>query len=96
MARIDTFVEGFRTLDVSPGIRKIVDFLPDPGDALYSDVLVELVRIDLEFHWRNGQPKMVEAYLVVFPALADDSEVGPDRLRGIPPPAPGGPSAVLR
>ena len=62
-ARIDTFVEGFERSMLAQGSAQIVDFLPDPGDALYSDVLVELVRIDLEFHWRNGQPKMVEAYL---------------------------------
>src|SRR5262249_21377465 len=46
--------------------------LPDAGDEAYADVLREIVRADLEFHWRSGQPKMVEAYLGAFPALGKD------------------------
>ena len=62
-ARLDPFIEGFEHSMLAQGSAEIVDFLPDAGDELYVDVLVELVRIDLEFHWRSGQPKMVEEYL---------------------------------
>ena len=30
-------------------------FLPPPEHALYSEVLRELIRVDLEYAWRSGQ-----------------------------------------
>ena len=46
-------------------------FLPAPGDRLRPVVLEELVRTDLELHWRNRRPILVEEYLVRYPELRD-------------------------
>lgn len=43
-------------------------FLPEPGHPLYSKLLRELVRVDLEYGWDRGQPRSS------FPKLFSDRE----------------------
>lgn len=52
----------------------LADFAPDEDHALYREVLVELVRVDLECHWRRGETRALEDYRDRFPALFDDPE----------------------
>ena len=57
------------------------DYLPDPSSDTYLGTLQELVIIDLEFGWKRfsaessdiaEKPRLIEAYLIRFPALDED------------------------
>jgi serine/threonine protein kinase len=50
---------------------ELAQFLPPLEDPLRTPVLHELIRADLEVHWRRGQPIRVEEYLARFPELGD-------------------------
>ncbi len=47
-------------------------FLPAPGDSQYLPVLAELIRVDLEFRRRRGDPARLDIYRTAFPALFAD------------------------
>jgi eukaryotic-like serine/threonine-protein kinase len=49
-------------------------FLPERGHSLYSSVLRELVRVDLEYTWDRGRPRPLEDYQASFPELFRDRE----------------------
>jgi len=49
----------------------IEDHLPADADGLRRLVLVELVKVDLEFRFRTGRPVRLEDYLAAHPRLAD-------------------------
>lgn len=55
--------------------RNIAHYLPPESDPTRTSILDELLRIDLELHWRRGKGNHVEEYLARFP------EVKADRLR---------------
>jgi eukaryotic-like serine/threonine-protein kinase len=74
---VDPFVDAYEAAQARDGHAEPADFLPDPDDPLYPDVLCELIRVDLEYAWSRGQPRRLEAYRAEFPALFRD----PDRLR---------------
>ncbi|HEX4609520.1 MAG TPA: protein kinase [Urbifossiella sp.] len=57
-----------------PGRPDLAAFLPD-GPPPPTDLLVELVHIDLEFRFRNGDEVRIEEYLARFPVLAADAVV---------------------
>jgi serine/threonine protein kinase/tetratricopeptide (TPR) repeat protein len=71
-SEIDPYIEGFEREMSARGAAQIADYLPGPHEEIYPAVLRELVRSDLEFHWGQGKPKLVESYLVAFPCLAED------------------------
>ncbi len=78
--RLDDFVHRF---EASYQVDQPVcfdDYLPPADDDLYLPVLCELIRIDLEFRWEDGQaPDLVDDYLRRFPRLVSD----PSMLRAI-------------
>jgi serine/threonine protein kinase len=47
----------------------LVPFVPRGDDPLYRVVLLELVKIDLEYRWRHGNTIRLEDYLARFPNL---------------------------
>src|SRR5688572_24663501 len=49
-------------------------FLPAANHPLHVEVLVELVRVDLENAWAGGRPRRLAGYLDRYPALAAASE----------------------
>src|SRR5262245_50452107 len=57
------------------GQADIGDFLPNRSDPLYSRVLRELIRIDMEFAWARGEQRRVEEYGKRFPMVLRDKEV---------------------
>ncbi len=65
---LDGYVEAFesaaRVRDVD-----LADFLPPPAHPKYHDVLLELVRADLEFRWDRGESPRAEDYRRRFPTL---------------------------
>jgi serine/threonine protein kinase/tetratricopeptide (TPR) repeat protein len=51
---------------------QLVDFLDGLDEFQRRDLLIELVRVDLEFRLKANQPVRVEDYLKDYPALSDD------------------------
>jgi len=51
----------------------LLDFLPARDHPQFSEVVVELIRVDLEHSWRQGTPKYVADYERLFPDLLSDS-----------------------
>ncbi len=71
MDELDAFVEAFEAVR-SEGPAEIEEFLPEPTHPLYAEILRELVRIDLEYSWKAGQPRSLEDYQAAFPGLLED------------------------
>lgn len=78
-ATLDDFVEAYESAQAAGGSASLSDFLPAPGHALYSQVLRELVRVDLEYSWQRGKPERIDHYQSAYPLLARE----PDALRAI-------------
>ena len=52
-------------------------FSAPKADPTHRAVLVRLVKLDLDYRWRSGQPLGLESYLAAWPALAaDEARVG--------------------
>lgn len=66
---LDDFVENYEAAQERDGWADVACFLPEPGHPLYLEVLRELVRVDLEYSWRQGRPKRLEEYQTQFPEL---------------------------
>src|SRR5262249_12494042 len=48
----------------------LADFLPEAPPALRQMVLIELIKIDLEYRWQEHElPKQIEEYVEEFPEL---------------------------
>jgi hypothetical protein len=72
---LDDFVAAFETAQEGDGSTDLTHFLPAMPHPLYRAVASELIRVDLEFSWRRGQPKRMEDYQPLFPDLFQDQEV---------------------
>jgi len=73
---VDTFIEAWEQGGPEPGTTQpdIAQFLPSDPPALRRFVLIELVKVDLEYRWQDRRaPKTLEAYLQEFPELAEHS-----------------------
>lgn len=71
---VEDFIESFeqaRSADRNVSIR---DFLPDQQCSHYLEVLQELVRVDLDQRFRDGQITSLEEYRDEFPVLFASSE----------------------
>jgi serine/threonine protein kinase/Tfp pilus assembly protein PilF len=71
---IDPFIEAYERRQAERGEAELSEFLPPPDHPHYQNVLVELVRVDLELRFRRGRRKRIEAYLEEFPGLRQDRE----------------------
>src|SRR5262245_41428844 len=50
----------------------LAQFCPSDGDAACRrELLEELIKIDLEYRWRQGDRRLLESYLAQFPELSD-------------------------
>jgi serine/threonine protein kinase/tetratricopeptide (TPR) repeat protein len=70
---LDDFVRAFEVAHARDGRAELADFLPAAGHPLRGPVLRELVRVDLEFAWKCGEPRGFEEYQRQYPDLANDS-----------------------
>lgn len=61
-AIVDRFEESWR----KNSFANIGDYLPSPETPNYAEVLSELIRLDLEIRWKNGEQPRVEEYLERF------------------------------
>lgn len=71
---LDAYVARFEAaLELDPEVN-VVDFAPPQSQAAYLEVARELVRVDLEYRWQQGQPRALADYQRDFPALFADAE----------------------
>jgi eukaryotic-like serine/threonine-protein kinase len=73
-AELDDFLRPYEAARSGGERVDLKAFLPPVGHPLYGLVLVELVRIDLEFNSVGGRPKALEEYRCDFPDLFRDRE----------------------
>src|SRR4051812_33263977 len=76
---VDACVEAFEEAQAVGGLADPADFLPPADHSCYLDALGELLRVDLEYRWRQGVAPGLEDYRDRFPDLFAD----PDRLSGV-------------
>ncbi len=69
---LDDFVRRFEVAYARDGHAEIAEFLPPRGHPLREASLRELIRVDLEYGWETGRPKIVSEYLRAFPELWRD------------------------
>src|SRR5688572_3403640 len=69
----EEFIEAFEAARSANSAADLADFLPAPNHPLYLPILEELVRIDLEQHWRRGESRWLEDYFRRFPQLLEAS-----------------------
>ncbi len=66
---VDAFIGAWDKAVEPPSIG---DFVPMEQPAIRKLILSELVKVDLEYRWRNKRfPKLLEDYLVEFPEMAE-------------------------
>jgi serine/threonine protein kinase len=70
--QVDRFVQAFESAWADGSAADFADYLPSPTDPLYLAVLIELVRVDLEFRLERGESACAADYLQRFPILNDD------------------------
>lgn len=69
----ESFIEAFESAFAADAAADLANFLPQTDHPLRLPVLEELVRIDLEHHWRRGEPRWLEDYFHRFPELYETS-----------------------
>lgn len=79
IAELESRVDAFEAAKVSDADARIADFLPSQSHPAYRDVLLELLRVDLEFSWKNGTKKRVDDYRNSYAEILDR----PESLTGI-------------
>jgi hypothetical protein len=72
---VDDFIEAYEAVQNRDGQATLSDFLPEPAHPLFRAVFRELVRVDLEYAWERGRPKVVEDYQGLCPDLLQDREL---------------------
>src|SRR5262245_16294574 len=70
---IDAYVEAFESARGKQTDLDLGDFAPPSEHPLRGRVACELVRVDLEYGWRQGQPRPLEEYGSIFPELVADA-----------------------
>ncbi|MDB5337402.1 MAG: tetratricopeptide repeat protein [Planctomycetaceae bacterium] len=71
---IDEFVEVYDRAWRTGTVPVLGEFLPERDHPMYSEVLCELVRVDLELRWRQGCPLSLDDYCRAYPELGDDPQ----------------------
>ncbi len=69
---LDSFVGAFERACLSDRRAELSNYLPAANHPSYREIVVELVRVDLEFAWNRNEQKYVEAYRTVFPDVFSD------------------------
>ena len=71
---VDEAVEAYESARARDGQIDLDAFVPDADHPLYLSILCELVRVELEYSWRNGRPKRMDHYRARFPELFRDGK----------------------
>src|SRR5213080_3882248 len=70
---LEQFISDFESAQVHHGPTDLAAFLPEADHPLYSAVLAELIRVDLEYGWQRGLPRSLADYQRRFPHIAEAS-----------------------
>ncbi|MDB5387912.1 MAG: tetratricopeptide repeat protein [Planctomycetaceae bacterium] len=70
---IDEFLEAYDLAWNGANVPEIEKFVPDRDHPRYFDVLLELIRVDLELRWENGCPKLLDEYRSAFPECLNNA-----------------------
>lgn len=73
-AALGAFIEAYESAQAAHGTAQVSDFLPPPEHPLFSQVLRELIRVELEYGWQRGRPESLEHYQDAFPQLRSQRE----------------------
>ena len=71
---LDEYVVAFEAMRASHDEVRLADFLPPSNHPERSTVVVELLRVDLEYGWEQGQPPDIEQYRRWFPEVLEVPE----------------------
>ena len=71
--QLDDFVEAYEVAREAGQARDLADFVPPAEHPQRRATIVELVRVDLEYSWRDGPGKRVEQYQRMFPEDLSDA-----------------------
>lgn len=66
---LDSRVDAFESMRLSQGHAELTSFLPDDKHPRYCEIATELVRVDMELSWDDGQRNSLEYYCQLIPAL---------------------------
>ena len=69
---IDDVVEAFEAARSQGALADLAAFLPPREHPEYLAILCELVRVDLEYSWKEGRPNRLDDYRERFPELFED------------------------
>lgn len=72
---VDEVVEAYESAQARDGRANLEEFVPSLNHPERLAILCELVRVDLEYDWRRGQPKDLKHYRERFPDLFRDPEI---------------------
>jgi serine/threonine protein kinase/Flp pilus assembly protein TadD len=70
---LELYIAAYESALARDGQADLGRFLPEATHPLYHDILLELVRVDLEAAWTRGQEQRLDAYRQRFPQLFEDS-----------------------
>lgn len=68
-------VERYESARVGQGRVEIESFLPDRDHPQYAEIAAELIRVDLEYGWREGNPRLLDWYHERFPDVFENREL---------------------
>jgi eukaryotic-like serine/threonine-protein kinase len=71
---VDEVVEAYESARARDGQVDLNDYVPDADHPHYLAILCELVRVELEYSWRDGRPKRMDHYRARFPDLFRDGK----------------------
>src|SRR5690349_2878607 len=72
---IDDFVLAYESAYATGEATDIASFFPPPDHTRRSQGIVELLRVDLEYAWRDGNRDRLEHQVAQFSALVDRREL---------------------
>ena len=72
--QLDDFVEAYEVARESGRSHNVADFIPPIDHPQRHETIVELVRVDLEYSWREGQGKRLEQYRHMFPEALSEGD----------------------
>jgi len=70
----ESIVRAFENANSNEQAADIDSFLPDDSHPYYSSILLELIRLDMEFSWARGTPRRVVDFQRRYPEVFDFPE----------------------